>query len=160
MRAAITISDLRKARSFVETVTERVWRAWWREQGVAREALRARFDESLGAEAIPSTFVAHQGARYLGSVVLIENDLAARPALRPWVAALWVEPAQRRMGVGAALAVHAARAAFKAGHVRVHLCATAANTPYYAKRGWSLIEEDVEGLNVFAMDSPSVLTAD
>ncbi|MBB3770760.1 GNAT superfamily N-acetyltransferase [Angulomicrobium tetraedrale] len=147
----VAIDDLRLVPGFAPIVADRVWRAWWQEAGKPLAALRARLDESLGpaTAAIPSSFVAHRGAEFLGTVALIESDMEDRPALTPWLAALWVEPAARGRGTGAALVRHAARAAFAAGHARLHLCATAQNAPYYHRLGWSRIEADIDGLDIF-----------
>ncbi len=151
MKADYSIADLRAVPGFAGTVADRVWRAWWRDDGVPLAALRARVDESLGVAVagVPSTFVAHRGEIFLGTTALIASDMEARLGLTPWVAALWVEPEARRRGIGAALASHAVRAAFAAGHVCVHLCASADNAPYYLRLGWTRIETDVDGLDVF-----------
>lgn len=155
MNAACTLSDLREVPGFAATVADRVWRAWWEPEGVPLAALRARLDESLGPAItrVPSSFVAHRHGTFLGTVALIASDMEGRPKLTPWVAALWVEPERRRQGIGAALVTHAARAAYAAGHERVHLCATAANAPYYLKLGWTRIEADVGGLDIFILDA-------
>ncbi|MDQ0510978.1 GNAT family N-acetyltransferase [Ancylobacter amanitiformis] len=150
----VAIDDLRRVPGFAPIVADRVWRAWWREAGTPLAALRARLDESLipAKAAIPSSFVAHRGAEFLGTVALIESDIKDRPGLTPWLAALWVEPAARRQGIGAALVRHATRAAFAAGHARLHLCATAQNAPSYQRLGWSRIEADRDGLDIFVRE--------
>ncbi len=149
--SAFSITDLRDAPCFTDIVADRVWRAWWRDKGVPLSELTARLNESLQAplRAVPSTFVAHRGPDFLGNVGLIARDLDARPALTPWLAALWVEAAARRQGIAQALQDHVAKVAFGAGHARLHLCANPANAPYYARRGWTLIEADVDGLAIF-----------
>lgn len=151
--ADCTLSDLRDVPDFAASVADRVWRAWWKPAGVPLVALRARLDESLcpALARVPSSFVAHRGAVFLGTVALIASDMDERPQLSPWVAALWVEPEWRGQGIGAALVDHAAQAAFAAGHERVYLCATAPNAPYYLKIGWTRIERDVEGLDIFTL---------
>lgn len=155
MNAAGTISDLREMPGFAATVADRVWRAWWEPHGVPLAVLRARLDESLGPAVarVPTSFVAHRAGTFLGTVALIASDMEERPALTPWVAALWVEAERRRLGIGAALVARAAEAAFAAGHERVHLCASAANAPYYLKLGWTRIEADVDGLDIFTLDA-------
>lgn len=144
------VSDLRTVPAFGPIVADRVWRAWWEGKGVPLSDLRARLDESFGTDPVPSTFVAHEGDRFLGCVALIACDVEERPALTPWVAALWVEPEARRQGIAAALMARAVDAAFAAGHERVYLAAKPALTPYYAARGWTLVESNVDGLEIFA----------
>jgi GNAT superfamily N-acetyltransferase len=145
-----TVSDLRTVPAFAPLVADRVWRAWWEGKGVPLSDLRARLDESFGANPVPSTFVAHEGARFRGCVALIACDVEERPALTPWVAALWVEPQARRQGIAAALMARAAETAFAAGHPRVYLAAVPALAAYYAARGWTLVESDIDGLEIFA----------
>lgn len=145
-----TLSDLRAAPAFASVVADRVWRAWWKGKGVPLSDLRARLDESFGTDPVPSTFVAHEGDRFLGCVALIACDVEERPLLTPWVAALWVEPEARRQGIAVALMARATEAAFAAGHPRVYLAAEPALAPYYAARGWALVESDVDGLEIFA----------
>ena len=153
MTDLFTLSDLREAPSFAAVAADRVWRAWWEDKGVKLADLRARLDESFGTEALPATFIAHRDKRFLGCAALIASDVEERPLLTPWVAALWVEPEARRQGIGAALIAHAAEAAFAAGHERVHLAAVAALAPYYAARGWELLESAVDGLEIFVRRS-------
>ncbi|TCK30118.1 acetyltransferase (GNAT) family protein [Ancylobacter aquaticus] len=149
MTSPCRMSDLREVPAFAAVVAERVWRAWWEAKGVPLAALRARLDESFGPGVVPSTFVAHEQDRFLGCVALIAADVDLRPALTPWVAALWVEPDARRQGIGAALVVRATEAAFAAGHECVYLAAEERRASYYAGRGWTLLEPDVEGLEIF-----------
>ncbi|MGA0561807.1 GNAT family N-acetyltransferase [Ancylobacter sp. VNQ12] len=154
MKATCLISDLREMPGFAATAADRVWRAWWKPNGVPLAALRARLDESLGPAVarVPSSFVAHRDGAFLGTAALIASDVEARPELTPWVAALWVEAGERGQGIGATLVAHAAKAAFAAGHERVYLCASAANAPYYLKLGWTRIEADVDGLDIFVLE--------
>lgn len=145
------ILDLRDAPAFADIVADRVWRAWWKDKGVPLAALKARLSESLGPSraAIPTSFVACRGTEFLGTVALIASDVEEGPGLTPWVAALWVEESARARGIGQALLTHASDVAFAAGHARLYLCATAANAPYYARRSWRRIEEDVDGVDIF-----------
>src|SRR5690606_15878244 len=96
-----------------------------------------------------TAFVAHRGAEFLGTVSLIASDMDCRPQYSPWVAALWVDEQYRAQGIGKALLEQSKRAAFQAGFRTVYLCATADKHAYYAQRGWQLIEENVDGLNIY-----------
>lgn len=148
-----TLSDLRDMPSFAGIVAERIWEAWWRAENVRLESVRERLEESFGPEAVPSTFVAHADKVFLGTVSLIHDDMPERPLLSPWVAALWVDPSHRNKGIGAALALHAAQAAFAAGYKRVYLCTQAQTAPYYLRQGWQRIETDIGGLDILALDA-------
>ncbi|HSI39327.1 MAG TPA: GNAT family N-acetyltransferase [Xanthobacteraceae bacterium] len=143
------ICDLRDAPHFAEAVADRVWRAWWQRHGVPKETLAARVAENFTSSGVPLGLVAEHEGRFLGTASLIASDMDQRPALTPWVAAVWVEPEQRHAGVGAALVEAAAQCAFRLGFTQVYLAATPANAPFYLKRGWSLLEADIDGLGIF-----------
>lgn len=146
-----SISDLRDRPEFAGDVADRIWNAWWRKDGHELAFIRGLVDENFASTGLPQALVAHDGATFLGTAHLIDNDLESRPQYAPWVAALWVEEAARGEGLGTALALAAAQAAFAAGHAAVYLCAKPHLTAYYQGMGWQRIEEDVEGLDVFAM---------
>ena len=146
-----TISNLAHVPQFADTVADRGWHAWWQHDGVSLEFYRTGLEPMLKGEGIPAGFVAHRGEAYLGSALLIENDLEARPSLSPWIAALWVDPEHRRQGIANDLMTAARAAAATVGQQTVYLCGEKKVTPYYLARGWRQIETDVGGLNVFKM---------
>ncbi len=149
----MTISALRDRPEFADTLADRAWHAWWTESGVSLASYRAHLDPMMEGQGIPLALVAHEGRAYLGSVLLIDSDLDARPQLAPWIAALWVEPERRREGIAARL-IEAARAeAGRLGHEACYLCATPDKRPYYVARGFKLIEADVDGLDVLVIRS-------
>lgn len=146
-----SISDLRDRPEFAETVADRIWNAWWRADGHELDFIRGLVNENFASSGLPLALVAHDGDTFLGTAHLIGNDLESRPQYSPWVAALWVDDAARKSGVGTALAQAAAEAAFKQGFETVYLCAKPHLTIYYEAMGWRKIEDDVEGTNVFSM---------
>ncbi len=140
------ISDLRAAPEFVAVVAERGWQAWWADSDLSLADYRSGIAQIARASGFPAALVAHGGARYLGSVLLIASDVDKRPQYSPWIAALWVEPEARRQGIAQAL-IAAARARARAlGHGSCYLCADPALAPFYQNRGFRLIEADVEGM--------------
>jgi GNAT superfamily N-acetyltransferase len=141
------ISHLHQVPQFADTIAHRGWSAF--DSGLTLAEYRAGLEPLMKSEGVPSALVAHDKEKYLGSVLVIANDLAARPNLTPWIAALWVEPRHRSKGIAAALITEARAALAKTGIVRCYLCATPANSPYYLARGFTLIEDNVTGLNVF-----------
>lgn len=147
------ISDLRQYPGYADTVADRGWNAWWTESGVPIEDYRAHLDPMLEGHGVPSAFVAHENDRYIGSVLIIDNDLDERPNYSPWIAALWVEPEFRRQGVAAQLMARSREYLAKLGHDTCYLCATAEKRPYYLKQGFTLLEEDVAGMDVFSIPS-------
>lgn len=151
----IGISDLRDRPEFADTVADRVWRAFWKEAGYPLEFLTGLVQQSFGPGPIPTTFVAHEGERFLGTVSVIVSDEARRPQYTPWVAALWVEPDHRRRGIGAALVERAADFAFGTGAHRIHLLSREHKRGYYESLGWRCLEADVlePGLHVLVREA-------
>ena len=149
----LQISNLRQYPAFADTIADRGWHAWWTESGVPLEDYRAHLNPMLEQEGIPSALVAHDEDHYIGSVLIIENDLDERPDYAPWIAALWVEPEFRRQGIAAQLIARSREHVAKLGHDTCYLCATADKRPYYLKQGFTLLEEGVAGLDVFSISS-------
>ena len=149
----LQISNLRHYPVFADTIADRGWHAWWTESGVPLEDYRAHLNPMLEQDGIPSALVANDEDHYIGSVLIIENDLDERPDYAPWIAALWVEPEFRRQGIAAQLIAHSREYVAKLGHDTCYLCATADKRPYYLKQGFTLVEEGVAGLDVFSISS-------
>jgi GNAT superfamily N-acetyltransferase len=150
-----TISNLAHVRHFADTVADRGWHAWWTNSGVALATYRLGLEPMLQGQTIPMAFVAHRGETYLGSVLLIRNDLEQRPNLSPWIAALWVDEEHRGQGIGADLIAAARKGSAVLGIDKLYLCAESLISPYYLARGWQQIEMDVDGLTVFEMRTSS-----
>ncbi|MGO4571146.1 GNAT family N-acetyltransferase [Microvirga sp. 2TAF3] len=156
--SAFTISDLRERRDFVDTVADRIWRAFWKEEGHPLSLLAGLVRQSLGSGFIPTALVAHEGDRFLGTVSLIACDEESRPQYTPWIAALWVEPEDRERGIGEALVERAFQAACRDGVPRVYLLSAERRRAFYEKRGWRVHEENVprNGVHVLIRDPDQV----
>jgi GNAT superfamily N-acetyltransferase len=154
---AFTISDLRQRPEFFDTVADRIWQAWWQADGHPLGYISGRLRENISDTPIPFALVAHDGARFLGTASVIVSDLAERPQLTPWVAAVWVEPQARRHGVGGALVDHAAQDCFALGIGRAYLCARPGMSGFYEGLGWTISERKIgpHHLSVFVRDAPS-----
>ncbi|PZP47689.1 MAG: GNAT family N-acetyltransferase [Azospirillum brasilense] len=150
------VSPLPAVPDFLEVVAERIWRAWWQAEKPDPGPIAARLRPGLRGGALPQALVAHRDGTYLGHVLLIDSDLAERPALAPWLAALWVEPEWRGRGIATRLLAEGARLAEGRGFAEVHLCARPALRGFYAGNGWQLAETSVgvEGLDVFRRRLP------
>ena len=152
MTIPFAITDLRQCPQFFDIVARRIWQAWWEPNGYPLDHISVRLRDNMADTPIPFALVAHDGAGFLGTASVIASDLEQRPQLTPWVAALWVEAAARRRGVGAALVHRAARDCLALGVERVYLCARPRLRDFYNGLGWTLIEQDVgpRGLDVFS----------
>jgi GNAT superfamily N-acetyltransferase len=149
------VSDLREQPHLVETVAERVWRAWWEPEGHRLDHLADRLRDCLNDDPIPFGLVAHVEGRYIGSTLCIASDLPERPQYSPWVAAVWVDPQHRLKAVGRTLVGHAMQACFKVGFNRIYLCSSPERRDFYTRQGWVPIEENVgsDGQTVYACDA-------
>lgn len=149
-----SISDLRDRPEFAADVADRIWNAWWRAEGHELAFIAGLVEENFASTGLPQALVAHDGDAFLGTAHLIDNDLESWPQYAPWVAAVWVEEAHRKSGIGQALVLAAAEVGFAMEFDTVYLCAKPAVSAFYEQMGWQRIEEGVDGLNVFAMKRP------
>ncbi len=149
MTTSYIISDLKARPEFLGDAADRVWNAWWRQDGHELDFIKGLFEENLTAETTPVALIAHDGAEFLGTASLIDSDMEARPQYTPWVAALWVDEKQRSFGIGSALIKAAIEKAREQGFAEVYLCAEADKHDYYAARDWVLIEESIDDLNIY-----------
>jgi GNAT superfamily N-acetyltransferase len=147
------ISDLRAEPRFLAIVGERLWQAWWKEDGYTLEDVLTLLNNSLRSEPIPTTWVAHAGEQFMGTVSLIVSDMDERMQYSPWLAALWVEAESRNQGIGAALLTAGMQWAKAEGVERVYLCAVEEKSAYYRRLGWEQIETGIGGMNIFTRAS-------
>jgi N-acetylglutamate synthase-like GNAT family acetyltransferase len=157
MPVAFTISDLRQRPEFFGTVAMRIWQAWWEADGTPLDHISSRLRENMDVTPIPFALVAHDGESFLGTASVIASDLAERPQLTPWVAAVWVEPQARGRGVGGALVNRATEDCFALGVSRAYLCARLQRSGFYERLGWIPTERDVgpHHLSVFIRNAIS-----
>lgn len=146
-----SIESLRDQPALAREVADRVWRAWWKENGTSLAFIRQLVDLNLSSSGIPFCLVAHHNHRFMGTASVIACDMEQRPQYTPWVAAVWIEEDHRRQGIGTALIRAATETVFEQGLDSVYLCASPANSPYYKKLGWTQLERDVDGLNIFQL---------
>ena len=147
------ISDIRQCPQFADQVVDRIWRAWWRDKGVGVDVIAELVRQNLQSElALPLCLVAYDGDAFFGTVSLITSDVAARPALTPWVAALWVEPEARDRRIATLLLDAAVERARALGVPRLFLHCADRMVTFYEARGWSLFERDAPapGMHILA----------
>lgn len=146
------ISDLKDKPQFLDITADRIWNAWWKEEGHTLDLVKGLLQDNLTATTIPIAFTAHDNDTFMGTVSLITSDLDSRPHYTPWLAALWVDEQYRSFGVGNALMDAVKQAAQDKGFGAVYLYSIPQNHDYYTKRGWVMIEEDVDGINIYRQD--------
>src|SRR5262245_26597046 len=103
------------------------------------EATAAELRTHSGRRQIPTTFVAIDNGRVIGSTSLLVADLIGWEHLKPWVASVFVTPNCRGRGVGRALIDRAVEEARLMGVSEVYLF-TATKESYYAQLGWQPLE--------------------
>jgi len=103
------------------------------------EATAGELRTHTGRRQIPTTFVAIDKGRVIGSTSLLIADLIGWEHLTPWVASVFVVPDCRGRGVGRALVEYAVREARLIGVPSIYLF-TAGKEAYYARLGWSPVE--------------------
>lgn len=115
------------------------------------ERIESSFRACLNRDRLPLALVARRGADILGTVALLTSSVHSRPELGPWLGALYVFPAHRRRGVGAALI-----AAAEDQTDRLQLPALYAGTEsavsLFLRQGWlpmDSVEESGEKLTIF-----------
>lgn len=151
---AFRISDFREHQHYGSTIADRVWNAWWRNAGHPASDVERHLIEMADDRPLPMALVAHNDHGYLGSAFLIHSDMEERPQYSPWVAAVWVEAAERKRGVGRALVAEAAKTARALGYRTTYICCRRELDEFYVRAGWIIIEQAVgaKGLSVLKLD--------
>jgi predicted N-acetyltransferase YhbS len=103
----------------------------------SRTQAEAELQSHTGRRQIPTTLVALQDGRLLGSASWLEADLDGWEHLSPWVASVFVIPEFRGRGLGRALVRRAVEEARALGVTVIYLF-TAGQAGYYEKLGWEL----------------------
>jgi len=91
-------------------------------------------NESLLDQSLPRWFLALRGDEIIGGFGLVETDFMVRTDLRPWLCALYVEPAERERELGGKMLDHGRREAAGLGFEKVYL--NTDHIGYYEKYGW------------------------
>lgn len=106
--------------------------------GIAAADLRRH----SGPDRIPTTLVAVVGGEPVGSVSLLETDLAGWEYLTPWLASLYVRPDHRGHGIGKELVRQAMAEARRMKVAELYLF-TPAHREFYAVLGWRFVSQAV-----------------
>lgn len=112
---------------------------WLDKHEFSVDSLAVELAKSSSCDAIPLSLLAFADDKPIGTINLIENDDEKRTHLRPWLAALYVQPNARHHGVGSALVYELARRAAALGIGELYLGTD--NSGFYARLGATVREE-------------------
>jgi len=98
----------------------------------------AELQTHTGRRQVPTTFVAIEEGRLLGSVSLLVADLDGWDHLSPWLASLFVIPERRGQGLGRQLVGRTIEEAASLGFPSLYLW-TAGQRIYYERLKWECI---------------------
>ncbi|MCL2060182.1 MAG: GNAT family N-acetyltransferase [Oscillospiraceae bacterium] len=91
---------------------------------------------------LPVRFAAKSGARCVGTVSVVQNDLLYRD-YAPWLASLYVDAPYRKLGIGEMLVDKAKETAAALGYSELYLRTEHAGK-YYERLGWQYVESCVD----------------
>jgi GNAT superfamily N-acetyltransferase len=95
-------------------------------------------DDATRCTIVPSVLVASLDGEPAGSATLLRCDMEIRNDLAPWLGQLFVAPAYRKRGIGAALVRAVAAEARRIGYDRLHLYTSGELPRFYERLGWSV----------------------
>lgn len=101
-----------------------------------------QLENQLGHREIPTTIVAIEDGKALGSASLVVKDLETRSDLAPWLAGVYVGEQHRRRGIGTALVKQIMLEA-KALETPTLYLFTADKEKLYARLGWKTFERQI-----------------
>src|SRR5687767_12778341 len=100
----------------------------------------AKFERHMNRDVLPIAWVAYRGDSLLGTAALRPRDLDGWNHLTPWLGGVYVLPAHRRNGVGAALCGRVEDEARGRGYDQIFLF-TRDRQSWYRSMGWALLAE-------------------
>jgi predicted N-acetyltransferase YhbS len=124
------------------TVAAWIHKAFWQDSGKSIAFIEGLLADHLAGKPIPTTLVAVEDVAPVGSVCLIESDMAECPDFTPWLAALYVQPIYRKHGIGSQLITRLVDHVANAGVDRVYL-STDDQVTFYARHGFEGVEMSV-----------------
>jgi len=105
----------------------------------------------VGRKDIPLTLVGYINGRPVGTASIDTADMSTHPELTPWMASIYVDPAFRRRGLGAALCQRISEELTRLGVKSAYLF-TPDQEKLYARLGWKpMLREDYRGERVVIM---------
>lgn len=138
----VAFANLQDKTDLLRTVADRIWNAWSKNRGLSLEEVIQKL-EGIIASDNEFTLVAHAREKFVGTVSVIRSDLAERPNVTPWIAAVWVDQEYRKHRMGSALVNTAEQHSRERGEHALYLCCAPELRPFYSGLGWIEIESNV-----------------
>jgi GNAT superfamily N-acetyltransferase len=152
-RGELRIESLADHVELVPTIAVWHWAEWGHtDPSGSLEAWRAGLRARVGRHAVPSTLVAFLRDEAVGSVALVEYDMAVWRQYSPWLSGMYVVPEHRGRGIGTALLAACEREAASLG-VQILYLYTHSAEDFYRRYGWSVVVRDVYGGETVALMS-------
>ena len=123
----------------LDKMTAWMYEWWGRADRRPAEAVRAFMAHSLQAVRLPATYGLYRDGCLVGMYQFTLEDLFVRPDIYPWLANVYIDPAERGKGCGRALLESVKRCAAEAGLKEIFLYTHHANL--YDKFGWEYLGE-------------------
>ena len=95
----------------------------------------------LGDSSIPSTWVAMNEGKVVGSAAIVANDMETHPELSPWLASVYVKQDERCHGIGTRLVEHAMQQARYTDIDTLYLF-TPDRQNFYQRLGWQVMHTE------------------
>ncbi len=115
------------------------WKDIYAASGMSFEDVKAAVAERTNTDVIPLAIVAVDDRRIVGTGFLKTYDMDTRIELTPWLAGIYVEPTQRRRGVGTMIVSSLEGIAKNLGIRRLYLY-TPRSGIFYTRLGWAEYE--------------------
>ncbi len=146
------IRNLENEAEIISTVAEWIYREWGHlVKGRTFETAKSKVRQSLGPEDIPMTLVCYIEGKPVGTAGLDTADMSTHPELSPWMVSVYVKPAYRRRGVGAALCKRIVSELGKLDFKTAYLF-TPDQERFYERLGWkTFAREEYRGEKVVIM---------
>jgi predicted N-acetyltransferase YhbS len=137
---ACRIADLFASPEHISLVARWIYDEFWADKDVhTPESLETLLRLAVKPDAMPLSLLALEEDRPVGTVNLIDNDDENRPHLWPWLAALFVVPDRRHLGIGSLLVRSLQQRAAAMGIDALYLGTD--NPVFYARLGAAIHEQ-------------------
>lgn len=142
----LRIQQLANRTDLLPVVAVWIYEEWWEgAEDASLETLTDLLRAHLVPDQIPLTLVALLDSRPVGTATLLAHDVGTEqwPQLSPWMAAVYVDPAFRRRGIGACLVNEIVGRADAMGTQVLYLLTTE-REDFYAQLGWQVFDRAEE----------------